>query len=72
MISISLNGEIRQVPENLTLLALLEWLKVPADRVAVERNRDIVPRAGWAATPVVEGDRLEVVHFVGGGLPVSD
>jgi len=72
LISISLNGEIRQVPENLTLQALLEWLKLPADRVAVECNRQIVPRVRWAATPVAEGDRLEVVHFVGGGQKVAD
>ncbi|HEY6293445.1 MAG TPA: sulfur carrier protein ThiS [Terriglobia bacterium] len=72
MISISLNGETREVPENLTLQALLEWLKLPADRLAVERNLEIVPRTRWAATPVVAGDRLEVVHFVGGGLSASD
>ena len=38
-----------------------------ADRVAVELNRDIVPRDRWAETTLNEGDRLEVVHFVGGG-----
>ena len=39
-----------------------------ADRVAVELNRDIVPRDRWAETALNEGDRLEIVHFVGGGL----
>jgi thiamine biosynthesis protein ThiS len=67
VITIALNGESREVPEKLTLEALLEWLKLPADRVAVERNLEIVPRAQWQQTPIVEGDRLEVVHFVGGG-----
>ena len=71
MITIALNGESREVPENLTLEALLEWLKLPADRVAVERNLEIVPRDGWRQTRIVEGDRLEVVHFVGGGKPLS-
>lgn len=67
MISISLNGEPRDVPGDLTLVALLEWLKLPQDRVAVECNRKIVPREGWAGTIVEDGDRLEIVQFVGGG-----
>jgi len=50
-----------------TLAALVEALGMKADRVAVELNRDIVPRDRWAETPLNEGDRLEVVHFVGGG-----
>jgi len=67
LIPIQLNGEAREVPEGLTLAALLEWLKLPADRVAVERNLEIVPKDQWPATPISVGDRLEVVHFVGGG-----
>lgn len=67
MIPIHLNGEPREVPEDLTLAALLEWLKLPADRVAVERNREIVPRHRWTETAIQAQDRLEVVHFVGGG-----
>jgi thiamine biosynthesis protein ThiS len=65
--NIFLNGEAREVPENLTLSALLEWLKLPTDRVAVERNREIAARSTWADTFVKPDDRLEVVHFVGGG-----
>ena len=41
---------------------------LPGDRVAVELNRDIVPRDLWASTQLAENDRLEIVHFVGGGL----
>ena len=67
MITIQLNSEAREIPEGLTVSSLLEWLKFPADRVAVERNREIVPRGRWAETPLEAGDRLEVVHFVGGG-----
>ncbi len=67
LITIRLNGEPRGIPEDLTLAALLEWLKLSADRVAVERNSQIVPRDRWHETPVQAGDRLEVVHFVGGG-----
>ena len=67
MINIHLNGEARQVPEGLTLAALLDWLHLPADRLAVERNLEIVPRGQWDQTMIGEGDRLEVVQFVGGG-----
>jgi len=67
LITIHLNGEGREVPEGLTLATLLDWLKVPSDRVAVERNLEIVPRDHWGQTPIRVGDRLEVVHFVGGG-----
>jgi thiamine biosynthesis protein ThiS len=67
LITIQLNGESREIPEGLTVSSLLEWLKFPADRVAVERNLEIVPRGRWAETPLEAGDRLEVVHFVGGG-----
>jgi thiamine biosynthesis protein ThiS len=65
--NIYLNGEVRDVPENLTLAAVLDWLKLPADRVAVERNREIAPRSTWEVTLIQPDDRLEVVHFVGGG-----
>jgi len=65
--NIYVNGELRVVPEKLTLAALLEWFKLPTDRVAVERNREIASRSTWAETLIQPGDRLEVVHFVGGG-----
>jgi thiamine biosynthesis protein ThiS len=67
-VTVKLNGEFRQVPEGLTLAKLLEWMNLPHDRVAVERNLEIVPRALWEETPIQAGDQLEVVHFVGGGL----
>lgn len=67
MISVSLNGETREIPGGLNLEALVEWLKVPADRVAIERNLEIVPRRLWPETMIGDGDRLEIVHFVGGG-----
>jgi thiamine biosynthesis protein ThiS len=67
LINIHLNGELREVPANLTLAALLEWLKLPTDRLAVECNLEIVPRSKWGDVVVQANDRLEVVHFVGGG-----
>ena len=68
MIAIHLNGEKKEIPEGLTLASLFESLKLPADRIAVERNLEIVPRHRWSDTALQSGDQLEVVHFVGGGL----
>jgi thiamine biosynthesis protein ThiS len=63
-----INGEEREfVGEQLTLAALVEQLGMKSDRVAVELNRDIVSRDRWPETNLRDGDRLEVVHFVGGG-----
>ena len=67
---LQINGEERDFGSPLvpfTLAALVEILGMKADRVAVELNRDIVPRDRWASTQLSDGDRLEVVHFVGGG-----
>jgi thiamine biosynthesis protein ThiS len=69
-----INGEeciFSDSPASFTLAALVERLGMKPDRVAVELNRDIVPRDRWAHTTLAEGDRLEVVHFVGGGSPRS-
>jgi thiamine biosynthesis protein ThiS len=55
-------------PAPFSLAALVEILGMKPDRVAVELNRDIVPRDRWAETQLRDGDRLEVVHFVGGGI----
>ena len=68
---LQINGEERtfsDVALPFTLAALVEVLGMKADRVAIELNRDIVPRDRWAGTELNEGDRLEIVHFVGGGL----
>ncbi len=71
MITIHLNGKAQEVPEGLTLSALFAYLKLPADRVAVELNLEIVARGNWDQTVIHAGDRLEVVHFVGGGLEIT-
>lgn len=67
MITIQFNGEAKEIPDGLTVGTLLEWLNLPADRVAVERNLEIVPRDRWREMSLRAGDRLEVVHLVGGG-----
>jgi thiamine biosynthesis protein ThiS len=64
---VKINGKTQQVPAGLTVSALLAHLKLNAERVALERNLEILPRACWEQTIVQPGDRFEIVHFVGGG-----
>jgi sulfur carrier protein len=64
---ITVNGEQKSFPASLSLAQLIEHLGMKGDRVAVELNREIVPRAQWSGTELHDGDRLEIVHFVGGG-----
>jgi sulfur carrier protein len=69
-LSLILNGQPRAfetLPEQTSLEELIGELGLKGDRVAIEHNGEIVPRASWAGTTVNGGDRLEVVHFVGGG-----
>ncbi len=61
-----INGE-NQIAPAATLSALVEHLGMKADRVAIELNREIVPREQWPRTELHDGDRLEIVQFVGGG-----
>jgi len=62
-----INGEERDFGTPLSLDGLVGQLGMKSDRVAVELNRDIVPRDRWQQTNLTDGDRLEIVHFVGGG-----
>ncbi|HEY8514492.1 MAG TPA: sulfur carrier protein ThiS [Candidatus Binatia bacterium] len=64
---IRLNGELRTVANGISIAELLESLGLATRRVAVERNRDIVPRESYAETRLEPGDVVEVVQFVGGG-----
>jgi sulfur carrier protein len=66
-VHVEVNGEARELPEAATVRTLLEALGLGGTLVAVERNGEIVPRAQHATTPLADGDKLEVVHFVGGG-----
>jgi sulfur carrier protein len=65
---LQINGEPRDFEGPLTLTALIEKLGMKTDRVAVELNREIVSRDQWPNTNLKSDDRLEIVHFVGGGL----
>jgi thiamine biosynthesis protein ThiS len=62
-----INGDKRSFDASMTLASLVEALGMRSDRVAVELNRDIVPRDRWPDTLLRDGDRLEIVQFVGGG-----
>lgn len=64
---IEVNGERREVPDAVTLYGLVESLSLAPERLAVELNQRVVRRADWPSTTLREGDRVEVVHFVGGG-----
>lgn len=68
-LDIEINGKRQPVEaaEPVMLSALLQILELRPDRIAVERNGQIVPRTRWTEEQVVTGDRIEIVHFVGGG-----
>jgi thiamine biosynthesis protein ThiS len=64
---LTVNGETREAPQGATLSDLLASLGIDGRRVAVERNCEIAPKSLWAEIVLAEGDRLEIVQFVGGG-----
>jgi thiamine biosynthesis protein ThiS len=64
---IKLNGRDHEVSASTSVLGLLESLGLDARKIAVERNLEIVPRSAHGTTVLTEGDRLEIVNFVGGG-----
>ena len=67
MIPVFINGDQREIPENLNLKELLRFLGLKEERVAIERNRGIIKREAWEQVRVEPGDQFEIVQFVGGG-----
>jgi thiamine biosynthesis protein ThiS len=67
MIAVTVNGEERRFEQGATVEDLLAEMQVRRKFLAVERNREVVPRTAYAATPLADGDRLEIVSLVGGG-----
>lgn len=61
------NGEKREVSENQSLVELLKKLELPTERIAVELNREVIRKINWNETIINEGDKIEIIHFVGGG-----
>ena len=66
-VAIKVNGEIRRVSAGASIASMLGELGLNAERVAVERNLEIVPRSTLGEVEVKDGDAFEIVHFVGGG-----
>ncbi|MFL6375088.1 MAG: sulfur carrier protein ThiS [Pyrinomonadaceae bacterium] len=62
-----LNGEAREVPEHTDLSRMISLFSLPEKRVAIELNGEVIRRAQWPFTNIVPEDKVEVVHFVGGG-----
>lgn len=67
LIALIVNGEAVQTPQDSTLADLVAKMELDMRKLAIERNLEIVPRSQYAATMLQDGDRLEIVHFVGGG-----
>lgn len=67
LMTIFINGEARELDDGLTVAAMLDALELPKQRVAIELNRQVIRRQDWESTNVTDKDRIEVVHFVGGG-----
>jgi thiamine biosynthesis protein ThiS len=65
--NIFVNGEAASAADSATVETLLEQMGLPQKGVAVERNREIVPKSLYAMTRLADGDRIEIVQFVGGG-----
>ena len=65
--NIVLNGEEINIADNLNVMGLIELYELPASKVAVERNLEIVPNSANVTTMLKENDKIEIVHFIGGG-----
>ena len=67
MIAIVLNGEPKEITAGQSVLDLVQSLNLPAERLAVEHNLKIVKRDQWSRQPLEDGDKVEIIQFVGGG-----
>ena len=66
-IEVRINGDDREIPPDLSVTGLLEWLDLNPSLIVVERNREILDRGRYGEVCIERGDVLELVHFVGGG-----
>jgi thiamine biosynthesis protein ThiS len=66
-LQVQINGESREVPDQSTLDDLVSELALAPSRIAIELNQEVARRDKWSQTVLIEGDRIEIVHFVGGG-----
>ena len=65
--NIVLNGEEINIADSLNVMGLIDLYELPAGKVAVERNLEIVPKSAYVTTMLKENDKIEIVHFIGGG-----
>jgi thiamine biosynthesis protein ThiS len=68
---IQINGEPREVKEDISLAELITSLRLKPEQVAIELNQEVIRRTHWEATILAEADKVEIVHFVGGGETVA-
>jgi thiamine biosynthesis protein ThiS len=64
---VTINGEEKKIEDGLKVSDLIPLLELKAERLAIEVNRRIIRRANWQQTPLADGDKIEIVQFVGGG-----
>jgi len=64
---VTINGEKRELSEDLTIGGMLENLGLPAERIAVELNREVIRKKDWERVRLNDADKIEIIHFVGGG-----
>ena len=67
MINVTINGDTHSLDSDLNLNELLARFDIEQDKVAIEHNREIVPKSTFDRVTVTDGDNLEIVHFIGGG-----
>ena len=64
---ISVNGEIKELPEGISVRELIERLSLPPRRMAIEVNKQVIRKQDWSELTIRDNDHVEIVHFVGGG-----
>ena len=65
--NVQINGEMREFEAPMSILQLLQAMSLPSEKIAVELNLEIVPKSAYHSQMVAAGDRIEIVHFIGGG-----
>jgi len=66
-VKVFINGETREIVKQVNLLELLKEFSLPSERVAIELNKQVVRKKDWESIVINDADRIEIVHFVGGG-----
>ncbi len=61
------NGETKEIPNEVNLSELLKNLSLPSERIAIELNKEVVRKRDWENVKVADADKIEIIHFVGGG-----